>query len=636
MALEEQIVAWSQSRPAWQQSIMRRLAEGGTPSPAEYDSLTEALVAGTVQTEASLALDYLGQTARGAATVLIASISTPQHVNALESAQPLTFGANGLTVVYKEASELTAKSFATEPLPGVGTSTWKVLWEAARKFSEEHAYPGQSFPVMTEGCRCVLCQQELDSNTTQRLGRFQAFVTETVQQRLRLAEANFAQEFVAFSSTTIVPEVLAANLRDLEATDPLVVEHATRFLAEASIAHREATGQLSAGHDVVPPTIDLTALTGVKEAETQVAIATRELENPQTINERIALIATQAAELELLESLRSSRPDILEEMARLRERARLEDVKTSAATGPITQKIAELSEEGITEVVRDTFTRESDRLRLERVTLARTRADKGLVLHQPKLVGARQQVALPRVFSEGERTALGLAAYFTEAVLDPSRSALVLDDPVTSLDHVRRALVASRLADLANTRQVVVFTHDVSFVGDLKREAGAKGVAITERSVMRSRADERKPGTCGTMHPWKAKDVPARFDELRRHLAQIKRDSGTWEEKSYEDAVATWAGNLSETWERIFSQEIVGTVLTEGGLEVRPMMVKVLTRFSEEDQRQFEGSYGRVSQWTKRHDKSALVNYVPPDSNALEAELAFVEAWFKRVKGYRN
>jgi lauroyl/myristoyl acyltransferase len=31
--------------------------------------------------------------------------------------------------------------------------------------------------------------------------------------------------------------------------------------------------------------------------------------------------------------------------------------------------------------------------------IARTRADKGALLHQPKLVGARQQVTLPRVFS---------------------------------------------------------------------------------------------------------------------------------------------------------------------------------------------------------------------------------------------
>src|SRR5258708_31863099 len=103
--------------------------------------------------------------------------------------------------------------------------------------------------------------------------------------------------------------------------------------------------------------------------------------------------------------------------------------------------------------------------------------------HQPKLVGARQNVTLPRVFSEGEQTALGLAAFFTEAHLDASKSALILDDPVSSLDHIRRGLVAGRIAAFAETRQVVVFTHDVSFVADLKREASGLGVAVGERSV---------------------------------------------------------------------------------------------------------------------------------------------------------
>lgn len=338
----------------------------------------------------------------------------------------------------------------------------------------------------------------------------------------------------------------------------------------------------------------------------------------------------------MLQQVKKSRDAIVNEIARLKEREALEAAKSAAATGPITKKILELSEESITEVVRDTFTRETDRLRLERVTIARTRADRGALLHQPKLVGARQQVTLPRVFSEGERTALGLAAFFTEAHLDASNSAMILDDPVTSLDHIRRGLVAARLVAFAQARQVVVFTHDVSFVADLKREANAQGVPIAERSVTRSRADERKPGTCSTAHPWKAKDVPARFDELRKDLARIKKDCGTWDQKAYEDAVAVWAGNLSETWERIFSQEIVGSVLAEGGLEVRPMMVKVLARFSDNDHKEFDASYSRVSQWAKRHDKSVLVNYVAPEVGDLEAELERVDSWFKRVKGYKN
>lgn len=99
--------------------------------------------------------------------------------------------------------------------------------------------------------------------------------------------------------------------------------------------------------------------------------------------------------------------------------------------------------------------------------------------------------------------------------------------------------------------------------------------------------------------------------------------------------MAVWAGKLSETWERIFSQEIVGPLLAEGGLEVRPKMVKILACFSEEDHREFESSYSRASQWAKRHDKSAMVNYVAPEVENLDGELELVEAWFRRVKGYK-
>ena len=102
--------------------------------------------------------------------------------------------------------------------------------------------------------------------------------------------------------------------------------------------------------------------------------------------------------------------------------------------------------------------------------------------------------------------------------------------------------------------------------------------------------------------------MPARLDELRKELARIKKEGTSRDQRTYEDAVAVWAGNLSETWERIFSQEIVGPILAEGGLEVHPMMVKVLARFSDTDHIEFEASYSRVSQWAKRHDKSTLVN----------------------------
>jgi ABC-type uncharacterized transport system ATPase subunit len=536
----------------------------------------------------------------------------------------------------EQAAALLAQAFESEPLPGVGSSPWKGLWEAAQRFSEEQAYPDQRFPFLGNECRCVLCQQPLEGQSRDRFARFDEFVRNDTQVRLQNAMSAYVEKARALRELEVSPGVIASTLEDLEESSRDVVAEVRQLLSEYEAVRERVREALANGQAVPQIAIDHgQVVIRLTEASEAARTAAEELGSPEGLQKQLVTITARRMELELLAELKTSRLAIVREIARLKERDALEAAKTAAATTGITKKILEFSEQSITEVVRDTFTRETDRLRLERVTIARTRADKGAILHQPRLVGARQQVALPRVFSEGERTALGLAALFTEAQLDGSKSALILDDPVTSLDHIRRGLVAARLAALAESRQVILFTHDVAFVADVKREATTRGVHVAERSVMRSRADERKPGTCATQHPWKAKDVSARLDDLRQDLSRIRKESSDWDERQYEEAAAVWAGNLSETWERIFSQEIVGPVLAEGGLEVRPTMVKVLSRFSEDDHREFEGSYRRVSHWAKRHDKSVAVNYVAPDIDMLDQELLLVDSWFKRVKGYK-
>ena len=60
----------------------------------------------------------------------------------------------------EEAKRLREATFPAGLLAGTGTENWATMWEAARSFSEEVAYPGQAFPVAAEGAQCVLCQQK--------------------------------------------------------------------------------------------------------------------------------------------------------------------------------------------------------------------------------------------------------------------------------------------------------------------------------------------------------------------------------------------------------------------------------------------------------------------------------------------
>jgi ABC-type nitrate/sulfonate/bicarbonate transport system ATPase subunit len=111
-------------------------------------------------------------------------------------------------------------------------------------------------------------------------------------------------------------------------------------------------------------------------------------------------------------------------------------------------------------------------------------------------------------------------------VFDETRPAVVLDDPVTSLDHECRKYVARRLVELATDRQVVIFTHDLTFVGELAKAAELSGTIMTERTV--ERRPDGIPGVCVDNHPWKARDVAARLSDGKTELARIKRECSTW------------------------------------------------------------------------------------------------------------
>ena len=71
------------------------------------------------------------------------------------------------------------------------------------------------------------------------------------------------------------------------------------------------------------------------------------------------------------------------------------------------------------------------------------------------------------VLSEGEQKVLAMADFLSEARLAGITAPVIFDDPVSSLDHRRNNEVAQRVTLLAETTQVIVFTHDIFFASTL-------------------------------------------------------------------------------------------------------------------------------------------------------------------------
>lgn len=528
------------------------------------------------------------------------------------------------------AALASSDSFKTEPLPGVGSTTWRTLWEAARAFSVAEAYCDHEFPFIGDDARCVLCHQELSDDAGERLGRFEAFMRDTTAQKADTAERNLAADLAVVEGTSITPPEVVRALTELEPSRSDLASQAGTWLEAASKIKAGLVARLEEGSaDEVPdlpssPETDLRDASSALRAESSSIDATK-------FGARLGEIVTAKNDLEAGSLVVRHRGAIDEEIRRLQERAKIESAKQATDTSGITRKVSELTRKYVTETVKDRFTRESERLHLERITLADVGGQKGQLRHKPQLLGAEQAAAVANVLSEGEQTALGVAGFFTETHFDESKSAMVLDDPVTSLDHVRRPRVAKRLVEYAKDRQVVVFTHDVSFVGELSKAAEEAAVPFTERSV------ERRGNSLGIsvdQHPWKVKDVRKRLGALEDSLAGIKRDKDSWDQETYGKECADWGGSLRETWERIINLEIVNQVVDRATLEVRPTKFRLLACITETDDREFQASYKRCSTWARGHDKSPEVNYVPPQVDELEEELKLVRTWFDRVRRY--
>lgn len=484
----------------------------------------EAALAGIREEEARLRTSDPTQERRRLATVSSHLKTLAGHLDSLygrlddTAAAQLAESQARAKQMRAAASVASSATFDAEPVSGVGSATWRGLWDAARRFSETEAYPTEPFPVVGDESRCPLCQQALSTEARQRLHRFHQFMADDTERQAADAERGFEQAVAAFRSVEIQPTAVALALAAVESGNVALAESCRSALARLDERKIAILARVADDDTVVPemPELDVEDLHRAADELIARAAAIDDSE----LQRRLADLAADQRELEGRQRVASVRDQVVEEIARLRERSKLESARRTTSTTGITAKATELTRDHVTALVRDRFTRESHDLRLQKITLQDTSGRKGQLLHRPAFLGARQDADLPAVLSEGEQTALGLAGFLTEAYFDDTKSAIVLDDPVTSLDHVRRPHVAQRLCELAADRQVIVFTHDVSFVGDLRKASEAAQVGFTERCVERRR--DGLVGICSDQHPWSARDARSRLGELEAGLARIQ------------------------------------------------------------------------------------------------------------------
>ena len=134
-------------------------------------------------------------------------------------------------------------------------------------------------------------------------------------------------------------------------------------------------------------------------------------------------------------------------------------------TNSLTTTQGALFNQHISEKYTALFAEECKKMNASNAVKISQRNTRGITLRSLQIQGQ----AANRVLSEGEQKVICLADFFTESQLNPMNRGMIFDDPVNSLDHVRKSKIAERLVQLSSAKQIIIFTHDLVFVYYLKK-----------------------------------------------------------------------------------------------------------------------------------------------------------------------
>lgn len=447
-----------------------------------------------------------------ASTIAVATgVMCDEAVNAKHQAHRALVEAEAAE---RAASAMLQAEDAAQLLPGTGQGPWAVLFNAAREYSSNTAYPGQVFPVTDDGAVCVLCQQELSPEAQGRLQRFDHYIRDRAAEAAEIARKAWqqivrevSQVSVDFAVAPNMLESLRGRIPELPGDIQIFQEDLAARLQWLRTAVATGAWQDRPGYRGANPAASLPQIADALRAEAGRLRANMDAE-------ALAAKKLRLKELEARQLLSVHVEDIARVIENLAHRARLQNcLNDITATRPISMLAGHLTRAYISEALAGRMNEELIRLELRHVGAGVSSAgEAGAVRLGIQLLDC--QLDPHQVLSEAEQRMCALAYFFAELYQSGSTSGIVFDDPVSSLDHSHRTAVARRIVEESANRQVIVFTHDAVFFGELITLCQDAGLAPEVRSIS-YRAEG--PGYVDAGLPY----------DMRRHrerIAQHRRD----------------------------------------------------------------------------------------------------------------
>jgi energy-coupling factor transporter ATP-binding protein EcfA2 len=412
----------------------------------------------------------------------------------------------------KQAYDLASNELnGINTIEGFGSNPWRTLWDAAKNFANSNGMSdGENFPSDSSLDSCVLCQQDLNEDAKQRLLVFNKFVLNDVSTQLNSVQTEIEQKSTDLNSLVVAP---LENFKEL-------VQYISDFQIQYEAFHQSVITSKTAiiNHLRQGGELNVTLNSFSSNIEALLPTITIQIEqNNQLLNNRNTLIA-EYNDLLSKEFLFNNKPSILQYFDEYKLKKWI-GVCQAKLNINVSRKIGEIMEDQAISLQHQEFLGHLNYFSPElasKVVISKTRTSQGNTFQRCELGGISHTIE--SVLSEGEKKVIAISNFLADCTIDNKKNSIVFDDPVTSLDMDYRELIAHKIVELSQDRQIIVLTHDLSFL---------RLMIDTHKSLTSADCHiigiDKVSGISGVVTdeiPYLAKNVDERVDSIRRILRE--------------------------------------------------------------------------------------------------------------------
>ncbi len=518
-----------------------------------------------------------------------------------------------------EAIKAGSETVSHPQLKQTGSNAWDNFVFASQELGQAE---GGSYPA--DGDPCLLCHRPLDVPSASLISRMWGYLGHEARNAAVAADEELNRYVVELKALDC--ELLPSESRiraDLSKINPMLIgevdaisvtfDHRRNVLVaaleqgltdsldtEALIVREEGLGRVL--HEIEAQVVAL------REGKTDELLAKLKVEHiglrqRQVLSKNIADVVAFVEDLAWTEKANGSRPN----------------------TRFVTDRQKIVFEKLIEGTYKDRLKDECIKLNCALPFDFKARGSAGKTLRGLKAKGGHKP---DDIFSEGEQRVLSLADFLTEVNLNPTSAAIVLDDPVTSLDHQRKRAIAKRLAEEASVRQVIVFTHDLVFLTLLSDKAEAAGCHVMSHWIQ---CLEGVPGCVKIEETPANSKIYRKTTKAKEFLRHAKQSAGG----ARVDAVRSGAGALRRTVEEVVILYLFKDTVRRWDEQIR---LGALTKinWSNDLADEIVGLQDETSRLLEGHSNSDEFAGEMPDVDDLEALIARVDEVIIRAKSERN